>query len=273
MSLVTPQISDRARLDYDREGWCRLPVRLPAEDVRKVRASIARLSTLDGPEVVYERDSSAVRALHGCHRLDEVCARLVRLPLLVDLAESLLGGPVYVYQFKVNLKQPHEGAAWPWHQDFTFWHHEDGMRRPAAVNVAVHLDDIHAGNGPLRLIPGSHRLGIVDGGAGGGARAARRSGDWRRHVAADLEYTIPESRVRSIAQPVTVRSVTGPTGTVCAFHPSIVHCSSNNASADRRALLLITYNRVDNAPERPVRPEFLVSRDTAPVVRLDAESL
>jgi ectoine hydroxylase len=273
MSLVTPQVSDRARLDYERDGWCRLPGRLSSDDVRKVRASIDRLSTQDRPEVVYERDSRVVRALHGCHRLDDVCARLVRLPMLVDLAESLLGGPVYVYQFKVNLKQPHEGAAWPWHQDFTFWHHEDGMRRPDAVNVAVHLDDIHEGNGPLRLIPRSHRLGIVEGDPDDRAGARRRSGDWRQHVSADLEYTVPESRARALAEAAGTQSVTGPTGTVCAFHPSIVHCSSNNSSDDRRALLLITYNRVSNAPAKPVRPEFLVSRDIAPVVRLAGESL
>ncbi|MFC5673512.1 hypothetical protein [Streptomyces incanus] len=47
-----------------------------------------------------------------------------------------------------------------------------------------------------------------------------------------------------------------------------MHSSSNNMSPDRRALLLITYNAVANAPEKPTRPEFLVSRDTTPVMSL-----
>jgi ectoine hydroxylase len=276
MSLVTKQLSDQIRLDYERDGWCRLPDRLGDEDIRKLRESIDRLSTQDRPEVVFERDSRVVRALHGCHRLDDVCARLVRLPLLVDVAESLLGGPVYVYQFKVNLKQPREGAAWPWHQDFTFWCNEDGMTQPDAVNIAIHLDDVHVGNGPLRLIPQSHQLGIIDGGVdgnGGSGPPRQRSGDWRQHVSSDLEYTIPESQANQLVEKYGTSLATGPIGTICAFHPNIVHSSSNNSSNDRRALLLVTYNLVSNAPPSPTRPEFLVSRDSAPVVRLAGAAL
>jgi len=271
MSLVARQLPDQTRLDYEKDGWCRLPERLPAEEVRNLRASVERLSAQDRPEVVYERDSRVVRALHGCHLLDDACARLVRLPLLLDVAESLLGGPVYVYQFKINLKQPRRGEAWPWHQDYTFWFHEDGMRRPDAINIAVHLDDVDEDNGPLRLIPGSHRLGIIENPADGATGDGHGGGDWRQHVSADLAYTVPEAEAVALADADGLRFATGPAGTVCAFHPNIVHSSTSNASDSRRALLLVTYNLVSNAPHRPTRPAFLVARDTAPVVRL-AES-
>ncbi|ATL81384.1 hypothetical protein SMALA_1149 [Streptomyces malaysiensis subsp. malaysiensis] len=40
------------------------------------------------------------------------------------------------------------------------------------------------------------------------------------------------------------------------------HSSSDNTSPDRRALLMVSYNSIDNAPPHPVRPEFLVGRNT-----------
>jgi ectoine hydroxylase len=57
----------------------------------------------------------------------------------------------------------------------------------------------------------------------------------------------------------------GPAGTLTAFHPNLVHSSSDNLSPDRRAVLLITYNAVGNAPIQPTRPDFLVDRDATPV--------
>ncbi|PNG95860.1 hypothetical protein [Streptomyces malaysiensis] len=40
------------------------------------------------------------------------------------------------------------------------------------------------------------------------------------------------------------------------------HSSSDNTSPDRRGLLMVSYNSIDNAPPHPVRPEFLVGRNT-----------
>ncbi|MEU6667438.1 phytanoyl-CoA dioxygenase family protein [Streptomyces sp. NPDC046727] len=260
---------------YEKEGWCEPPYRFSDAAVALLRERALAISGERRPEVVHEKGSGIVRAIHGCHAFDEVCAALVRHPYLVELAEQLVGGPVYVYQFKVNLKQAHEGAAWPWHQDFAFWHEEDGMPRPDAVNIAVSLDDVHEDNGPLMAIPGSHRLGLLDLPEG---RADGEESDWHSHVSADLAYTVNADRARALAEQSGHKLFTGPQGSIQVFHPSIVHSSSNNVSADRRALLLITYNAVANAPKCPSRPAFLVSRDTTAVepradARLDLQAL
>ncbi|MFF9072082.1 phytanoyl-CoA dioxygenase family protein [Streptomyces sp. NPDC014872] len=265
------QKSASIRSRYEREGWFRSPDVLDEGVIARVTERIEALSTQERPEVVYEKDTRTVRGIHGCHLFDEVCRRLVRLPALLGLAEELLGEPVYVYQFKVNMKQPGEGAAWPWHQDFAFWSREDGMPADKAVNIAVLLDEVHQENGPLRVIPGSHHQGLIEsetGGAFGGP-----GGDWRKHVSADLEHTVPDKRAEDLAQELGTALVTGPTGTLYAFHPTIVHASSNNLSFDRRAMLLVTYNAVSNAPERLTRPEFLVSRDTTPLAAVGANTL
>ncbi|MFD0354366.1 phytanoyl-CoA dioxygenase family protein [Streptomyces sp. NPDC127110] len=260
-------LSSTEKNAYEREGWFLSPEVLGGELVAAVTARIEELSAQNRPEVVYEKGTRTVRAIHGCHLFDDLCRRLVRLPALLGLAGELLGEPVYVYQFKVNLKQPREGVAWPWHQDYSFWHHEDGMAADRAVNIAVHLDEVHEKNGPLRIIPRTHHLGLLD------ERPRDGGGDWRNHVSADLEYTVPDRIADALADEHGVLHATGPAGALYAFHPTLVHSSTDNLSEDRRALLLVTYNAVANAPERPTRPEFLVSRDTTPLTLAAAGAL
>jgi len=266
---MTKSIETSAKSLYEEDGWLLAPEVLDRASIALLTSRVEALSTHAGAEVVYEKSTRTVRGIHGCHLFDDVCRRLVRLPALLGLAEELLGEPVYVYQFKVNMKQPREGAAWPWHQDYAFWSREDGMPADKAVNIAVLLDDVHEGNGPLRVIPGSHRLGLVD----DGAAPHNGEGDWRKHVSADLAHTVPDDVAEALARKLGAELVMGPAGTLYAFHPSIVHCSSNNASPDRRAMLLVTYNAVSNAPARLTRPEFLVSRDTTPLTAVATNTL
>ncbi|MBF9069819.1 phytanoyl-CoA dioxygenase family protein [Streptacidiphilus fuscans] len=257
---------DQEKKTYDDAGWCRGPQLIDAETIGRVRGAVDGISRTRRPEVVYESGTDVVRAVHGCHLYDDTSARLVRFPLLVRLAESLVGDRVYVYQFKVNLKQPHDGAAWPWHQDYAFWKHEDGMADDHAVNIAVLLDEAHEDNGPLLVLPGTHRLGLL-------GDSDARSGDWRRHVSADLEYTVPWDQAAQLERDHGRELLTGPAGSVFAFHPSIVHSSSVNSSADRRAMLLITYNAVHNAVTSSPRPGFLVGTDIQGVIAAEDDQL
>ncbi|MEV0174188.1 phytanoyl-CoA dioxygenase family protein [Streptomyces sp. NPDC050803] len=264
MPAMTAETLAAARSAYADKGWYVAPGTLSPDALDKIRASIRAISATVRPEVVYEEGTRTVRALHGCHRYDEICAELIRHPTLLDLAETLIGGPVYLYQFKVNIKSPREGQEWPWHQDYAFWAHEDGMPRPDAVNIALNIDDVHEANGPLTVLSGSHTLGLVEE-ANSTANAGR---DWRDHVSAKLTYTVPEAAVHTLTTTCPPEQLLGPAGTVTAFHPSIIHSSTNNTSADRRAMLVLTYNSVTNAPTRLTRPPFLVDPDTRPVRRL-----
>jgi hypothetical protein len=119
-------------------------------------------------------------------------------------------------------------------------------------------------------LQGTHVLGLVEADE---AADAEPSGDWRRHVSTTPEYTVPTERAEELAEKYGRELVAGPAGAVFAFHPSIVHSSSENLSPDRRALLLITCSAVGNAPGFTRRPEFLVSRDTTPVVPVENDVL
>ena len=73
------------------------------------------------------------------------------------MAEQLLGSRVYVHQSRINYKSGFDGKEFYWHSDFETWHAEDGLPRMRAVSASIALSDNTPLNGPLMLIPGSHR--------------------------------------------------------------------------------------------------------------------
>src|SRR5947199_8251024 len=75
---------------------------------------------------------------------------------------QILGGKVYIYQFKINAKAAFGGDVWEWHQDYIFWQKEDGLPTANVVNAVIFLDEVHEFNGPLIFIPGSHKEGVID---------------------------------------------------------------------------------------------------------------
>ena len=106
------------------------------------------------------------------------------LSLVADVADELrpiAGGGV---PFRATLFDKSARANWfvAWHQDtalplrartdapgWTSWSMKDGVlyaHAPAAalervIAVRLHLDDSTPANGPLRVIPGTHRLGVL----------------------------------------------------------------------------------------------------------------
>jgi len=265
--ILSERLLSNVKSKYSENGWLVSEQRIYPGLLAQLSASVARISEVSRPETVRERDGVTVRALHGCHRYDETCARLVRLPELVDLAETLIDDQVYVYQFKINIKNPLEGKEWPWHQDFAFWSVEDGMPASGgAVNIAINCDVVHEGNGPLTVLSGTHRLGLLP--ESESEAPAFKGRAWQEHVSAELPHAVSDRAVEALLTEYPVERLTGPAGTITAFHPSIVHSSSNNYSNDRRAVLYITYNSVHNVPRHAYRPAFLVDPDSTPITRL-----
>jgi ectoine hydroxylase len=128
----------------------------------------------------------------------------------------------------------------------------------------VFLDEVTEFNGPLMLIPGSHRHGMIEVGA------ARGTGGWQDNVAADLKYSLDRDTIERLVREGGIVAPKGPRGSVLIFHPNLAHASVPNLSPWDRTMLIVTYNSVANVPVPPgePRPDFLVSRDTQPLVAL-----
>jgi ectoine hydroxylase len=271
-------LSTRQLEDYARDGFCVVPNCVSTDDLREIHRLLPSIFAEDSPRRVVEKQGGTVRSVYGSHRTHDIFARLVRHPRLLRAAETILGGQVYVYQFKINVKAAFTGDVWDWHQDYIFWREEDGLPTARVANVALFLDDVTEFNGPLYFIPGSHRNDVIDPGTQASAVSGKvqatygaDSPSWLSNLTADLKYALPHDLVAELARRHGLASATGSAGSLLFFDANVVHASPNNVSPFSRKVALVTYNSVHNVP-RPVphpRPEFLASRDATPLTPVE----
>jgi ectoine hydroxylase-related dioxygenase (phytanoyl-CoA dioxygenase family) len=83
---------------------------------------------------------------------------LARDPRILDVVEDILGGNILLYYSMLMMKPPGGGAPAPWHQDMAFFVHDEAR----LVAAQVYLDDSTRENGCVRVVPGSHKLGLLN---------------------------------------------------------------------------------------------------------------
>jgi L-proline 4-hydroxylase len=271
---------------YRRKGFLVLDGLFSPAEVELLQAEIPKIFQEDSPRRILER-SGAVRSVFAPHTTNEVFRRLSRLKRLVNPVMQLLGSEVYIHQYKVNAKAALEGDQWEWHQDFLYWHKEDGMPISRVLTAAVFLQDVNEFNGPMLVIPASHKEGMIElspdqkyAGAGADVNGGQRehyadSAFWMPTLTADLKYKINKQILSRILEEKSIFSAKGAAGFVLLFDGNLFHASGSNLSPNDRISIFITYNSVLNTladVERP-RPTFIASRDFTPVVAAPDDTL
>ena len=249
---------------YDRDGFLFFDGWLDDDAVRVFREELRRLS--DNPTVrnsegvITEPGSDEVRSIFAVHRRSRIFDRLSRHPQLLGMARQLLGSDVYVHQSRINYKPGFRGKGFAWHSDFETWHAEDGMPHMRAVSASIILTDNHLFNGPLMLIPGSHKVFIPC--------AGETPDDKYRTSLKKQELGVPDedSLARLINEAGGIRAPTGPSGSLLLFECNTLHGSNANMSPDPRSNVFFVYNSVHNLPRHPYRvsrprPDFLGERE------------
>ncbi len=157
---------------------------------------------------------------------------------LKELAGEVLGPRVYPFRATLFEKSPTSNWLVVWHQDTALplrhridvsgwgpWSTKAGIpyaHAPANVlsqvlALRIHLDDSTADNGPLRVLPGTHKLGLLD-----------------------------DDRISELAHQVAAVDCLVPKGGVLAMHPLLVHASSKSRTENPRRVLHIEYAASDS---------------------------
>jgi ectoine hydroxylase-related dioxygenase (phytanoyl-CoA dioxygenase family) len=172
--------------------------------------------------------------------------RLSSEPRLVELASEWLGGAAVPFKATLFDKNPEANWLVAWHQDTALpiverrdtaewgpWSEKAGVIYAHApsrvlervVALRVHLDDSTADNGPLRVLPGTHTLGVLT--------------DAQVH---ELSLRLPHV------------TCTAPAGGVVVMRPLTIHASSKvNDQAPRRVLHLEYATTFDIEPGLKLR--------------------
>ncbi|MFY0611734.1 MAG: phytanoyl-CoA dioxygenase family protein [Hyphomicrobiaceae bacterium] len=244
----------------DQDGFLILPDRFSSEEVDLIRDRLPALLAQDHPGNIVEQSSGEIRTIMGLHLRDDLFARLVRHPRLTAPALQVLDEAAYIQQVKVNVKAAFSGEIWQWHYDFATHYAEDGVPKPAALNLHIFLDDVTEFNGPLYFIPGSHKVGEH------GARLDTETTSYPLWVC-------DQTRVADLVERRGLVSARGGKGTMLIFHDTLVHGSPNNMSPWDRAIFSLIANPVSNALRKPSRPDYKHHRDLTPITLLNDDCL
>jgi len=263
-------LTDSQKHEYEEKGFLLLEDVFSSADVETIRTEFSSLALKDIPGKVLEKDDSTVRGIHGPHFHSPVFHNVVRHTSLLEPAMQLLDSQVYIHQFKINVKAACAGDVWPWHQDFQYWHDEDGMETPQVISVALFLDDVTEFNGPLTFVPGSHKVGMIN------TMGDEKAGvGWQASVTAKLKYTLDQETIAQLVREGGLVAPKGKKGSLLLFHPNIAHASTTNIAPYDRILCIITYNSIYNKLiEVPnPRPAFMAYRSYEPLTPLANNAL
>ncbi|WP_257558181.1 ectoine hydroxylase [Sphingobium sp. CFD-2] len=255
-------ISQEEAEQFDRDGYLVLENLFSEREITFLQAEAGKLladpDALEDETVIGEPESREIRSIFRIHAQSRVIARLAADQRLAGVAQFLLGDQVYIHQSRLNYKPGFQGKEFYWHSDFETWHVEDGMPRMRALSMSVLLAENTPHNGPLMLIPGSHRSFLTC--------VGQTPEDHYRMSLKRQEYGVPdEDSLAELAHRHGIVAPTGKPGSVVIFDCNIMHGSNGNITPFPRANAFLVYNASSNrlvAPfgvEKP-RPEFIAAR-------------
>ena len=245
------QLTPKQVAEFDAQGYLFFPECFAEEEVALLRAEAENILKTERQEIWREK-SGAPRTAFASHTYSEVFRLLANHPRLVEPLQQVFGEGVYVHQFKINAKAAFEGDVWQWHQDYGTWARDDGMPEPRAMNIAVFLDEVMPINGPLMIIPKSHKYGTL---AAGHDKLTTSYPLW----------TLDKETVTRLAAEGGIVAPTGKPGSLLMFHGNIVHASPPNITPYPRKIVYLTLCAVSNHITKFNRPEWIAHRDFTPI--------
>ncbi|WP_210450905.1 phytanoyl-CoA dioxygenase family protein [Pantoea ananatis] len=145
---------------------------------------------------------------------------------MAQIAGQLIGGSGARYHHsKINSKLPHTATKVEWHQDFLFTPHSNDD----IVTALLMVSEVTPENGPLNVVPGSHRGPLYS--------------HWQ------------DGRFTGAVEPAVVKeqcqqpsACFGPSGSVYFMHTRLLHASSPNETEWPRTLFIAVYAAEDALP-------------------------
>lgn len=181
---------------------------------------------------------------------------------LRGIAEDILGSPVYLHQSRINYKRGTGATGWGWHSDFETWHSEDGMPRMRALTAMVALTPNLPDNGPLGVIPGSHRYFVSCPGETPDRNYESSLQDQKVGVLGETELRLLQGLTGSGLEWLVLDP-----GDVVFFDCNTAHGSRQSTSSVPRTNLFLVFNSTENRLVDPFcglppRPEYAGSRSS-----------
>jgi len=212
-----------ARLNNDLEQWI-VESAAYTESYGKQRDGRPRMSLETG----HSKESPALRRIASPIELSDTYLSFMRDNSALDAVAQLLGPNIKFNNSKINLKHPGSKTAVKFHQDFSFEAHTND----SLIAVLYFLNEVTLENGPLQVVPGSHKGKIY---------SLWQDGVFTGAVSEEIENSNAEHAIPCI----------GSAGSACLMHTRLLHGSGPNLSNKPRNLYILTYTAEDSYPLQP----------------------
>ena len=237
---MTTRFTPEQRAAYERDGYVLVRGLFDTEEITLLRRAIE-----EDPQLrtsLYDRkdaDGKPTRMATWNHPGDSVYGLAARSQARGRHPRGHAGWRGLPLSLKLTAKEPYEGGAWEWHQDYGYWYH-NGCVWPDMASVMVALDRATRENGCLQVLRGSHRAGRVDHGVLPGDQVGadpRRVEEMKKRM--ELVYCEMEP------------------GDGLFFHANVMHRSDQNRSPERRWTVLFCFNAAQQRPVSRASPPRL----------------
>lgn len=227
MSAYT--LSQEQKDFYEKNGYLiGLPPVYTPEEMRQINAGLPELLALLQP-------GETAKDIREWHETSTYLYEIVMNPKIHDLVEGILGPNFYAWASSFFIKEPFTKSTVGWHQDAYYW----PMKPHNSVTVWLAFDDVDEENGAMKLIPGSHKAGLLK---------------HQRRDKTDSILTLElETGTYNETNAVQFKLKAGE---VSLHDDRAVHGSPANPSARRRAGLTIRYSGTNVKNDHSVNPNF-----------------
>ena len=228
-------LSDAQRAFYAENGYLMIENAVTPDQLDRLRAITARLinasRTVSESNDVYDLDkghgpdSPRLTRIKIPHKQDPYFWEVLRHSTITQVLNDLLGPDTTILTSKLNTKAPGGGRAVEWHQDWAFYPHTNDD----LLAFGLMLEDVDDANGPLMVIPGTHRGPVLDHTSNGVFAGAIDPDD----PAFDREKIV---------------TLTGKAGSMTVHHARLLHGSAPNRSDRARMILFYECASADAWP-------------------------
>ena len=168
---------------YREQGYLLVEDAVEEPLLERLRAStyemIERSRAVTASDAVFDLDEGHSAAQPKLTRIKQPHVHLpaffdvLHSPRVKAVLQALLGPTVRLQTTKLNTKAPGGGAAVEWHQDWAFYPHTNDD----LLALGLILEDVDEANGPLMVVPGSHKGPVLSHFANGVFAGAVDPGD------------------------------------------------------------------------------------------------
>jgi len=179
-------------------------------------------------ETGHTAGNPALRRVNAPVEISDAYYKAMTESHMADCVADLIGPNIKFHHSKINSKLPGAKTEVKWHQDFPFTPHSNDD----LITALLMVDEVTLENGPLEVVPGSHK---------GEIHSLWHDGVFTGAIADEQA---------AICQTAAVKCK-GSAGSVCLMHTRLLHGSAPNLSDDPRTLFIAVYSAEDAVPQSP----------------------